>query len=107
MILQTCVVFARVAALLTCKGLFSSVFELALLEILKLIAGKLNWSHLKGFSPECMYMCVLSLLASVHEYSHCVQTKGFFFGMNKHMYLGAISCYTGVFTLSATERILS
>ena len=109
-ILQTFAVFARIAALLTCKGLLSSLFELVLLEILKLIAG-----IVKLVTPERllskMYVHVrfefTSFCVWVIEYSHCVQAKGFSPEWISIRILRppAVTVYTGVFTLSATESL--
>ena len=39
---------------------------------------KLHCVQLKGFSPECVFMCVLRLEAVVQENLHCLQLKGLY-----------------------------
>ena len=58
---------ARVAALLTCKELLSSILELVPLEIASLRATIVTLLTAEFLPPECLTMCCLRLLVVVQE----------------------------------------
>ena len=62
--------FVSFVALAALEGSLHHMRSRVVFGWLDWVEAKLHWLHLNGFSPECVFLCLFSLLTSIVLYSH-------------------------------------